>query len=514
MSFNRGSNFFAWRLSFRLMFQQPYRCKMYLHYAQRWRHDRAPSSDSYDLNDYAPHEQARAIRQTMQRRQLNASMTRKIGGDPEFAHIRKRIDKVKFVGELEYILENPENHSTCVFNRAMQKATQMHKYHYAKKIFDEMYSGRHTREYIDPVSFSSLFLALSAMKPRPIIIHEYIKKMYGLDVHPDSIVLTSVVRCLRKTDTLRSILRVWKKFTEKYQVIPDIPANIQLLAVYGKFNQIKEAEHLWLQMVKKQNAMNNGIAASAMLDVYASNGLTEKMLNFFKLMVDATLPIGIPVVDSMMRCYVHAKQPFRAVDIDDLIDTEFTPKYGIQKDEFVIQTLTYTYLQIIKHNLGDKGKYLEKLRTEIPQEREKIALSPFSADLMLSTVEGLFYTYSNPKEWSSKIVPEFRSSLEKYELKQYLGRIDEDGNILVDVRKLKCGVFVVWYVFNCCQEVVTSAKGNYIICITGKYTQEGDGDAAKSLMEDLTKCFAGIVTHKYVEGRVHIPKHQQHVLRS
>ena len=466
-------------------------------------------TSNYTVNDYAQYEQQKNNRQTDEKRKLNQNTITKIHGDPEFAHVRKQIRKAGWGTDLGYILEKPENQSGCVYAKLLQKATDMKKFSYAKKLFDTMYSCPEKRENIDNVVFTRLFFALAEMKTPAYITHEYIQKMWDMNIVQNEHTLTSSMKCLRKSDTYENVLKYWKTVTEKYQVVPNIVAYSQLLALYVKWHKIEEGEYLWQQMVKI-GAIYVPQATSPMLDLYASSGDTKKMLKFFEFIVSQRVPINIVFVNIMMKGFVRANQPQRAVDIFDLIEPQFSPRYGIKKNEHVILTLMTAYGALINNSrdFKEKMKYFERMKVVFAKEREKIGESRFSTEATLYVMQVLCMICQDPSEWEKYVVPEFQLALQTHpELRKYLAGTDHEGNIILDTRRLRCGAFGLYFLCNYFDSEVSLSQGEYIICIAGKHLV--DGPLHIALVEDIQKHFPDVSVDWVRNGQVGIAKNKK-----
>ena len=70
-------------------------------------------------NNYSHHQQQIENRKNIQKEKNEDYMRTSVSGNPRFINVRNAIDKTRNTKEIQRILDNPDNHSKCVFDRAI-----------------------------------------------------------------------------------------------------------------------------------------------------------------------------------------------------------------------------------------------------------------------------------------------------------------------------------------------------------------------------------------------------------
>ena len=398
------------------------------------------------VNNYTDYEQEINNRRRSDNNRLDQPYVTKVGGDPEFAHVRHKIKNAKNVHEIKSILENPCNHSTCVFGAAMQKSTKLNQFLYSKSIFDSLLTNKKNHDHLDTIKFNSLFQALGKIKVDTKQVLYYIDQMEELQIEPDHITLFSILQALRKTASFYTIMKIWKKFTIDYGVTPDNAVYVQLLGCCATNFRVKEAETYFASISKP-----NRQVYSSMLNVYAASALTDQAVKLLQTMID-TVGVSEIATSTLMKCYMRAKKPFDVLYIYDMVDAgDFGNHIKNSSDSLMCKAIAYKQIVELNSNLDDQIKYLTKLRFEIGQERKQMGLAEMDAGLIDLIIEALLYVYKKPSQWKKHVVPQFRQLIDEYKMSQYLNVEHDDPNAcaLVDLRRFAhyTSVFVVWYIF-------------------------------------------------------------------
>ena len=539
-----------------------------------------------------------------QKRQLADYLKTEIVGNIKYSRIKQEIRQCNDTSEIELIISDKYNQSTCVFGTAMQRAIELKQYRFVTKIFDkylcnndnnnneqetslimtnktktarenEKFPENSTNsKYIDSVKFSLLFNALSKMSDcNPLQLQYYVTLLIKSNIESNVFIFHSILQAFRNNKELLSlhfdyIIKVWNFFTNELKIIPDIGCYNELLFIYGKTGNVKQAQKLW-NLILKHNGLNdemeiaiaNGdnndvsnddintsslmdteqmqlnastnekknanivekknkntfkmdtILFGTMLNVYANNSMLSEMLKLFKTMKklsdikNSQIQVSTVHYNTLMKCYLHLNKPSKVLTIYKALQSQSSKNSKNSKNSMNKNTntnrnnnrqnicepdfLSISYkisaiCQIIKSDSTDDPiKFVNKLKYEIPDERELLGLSRMDSNLCRNILECLSYLYYDNTDynntfhqWKHKVKPEFDEMIQ-YKKIEYLKRSEWNyGSLLIDLRRFDpySALFVAWYILT--YEKLTkivSKQNDQIQFITGKIIKDEKG---------------------------------------